>query len=450
MPLIVTQAALHQKPRQTLGPGLVLLALLMLVSVVAQLDRGVVAYIVAPLQADLGFDDVEVALLQGAAFTLLYVTFGVPLGYAADRLPRLPLLAAGVALWSMATLGGAFAEDFETLFLCRVVVGFGEATLTPCAVSLIGDAFAPGQRGKALSAYQIGSAIGAGAAAFTFGAVLDHASAGSFDGLPGLIAGEPWRMTMVIPAVAGLALAAALLLGREPGRDAPREDRVTTPGWREVAAYFSARWRVFGSFYGGFALFCAGSFALASWGPAMIARTYQLSAGQLGASFSLTQIGGSLLGILACGALLDRVLARWGMRGRFAMLAAGPCLVLPASLAGMAATPLGAMTLLGSAAVGGNVVGVTMIASSQDLVPRGMRGVAVSLLGLTSALAGSLGPVLVGLITDHLLADRSTLRIAIPLVVVPAFCLATLAFGAGFREAGRAAPRTAGHHTRGT
>src|SRR5579884_4410420 len=55
----------------------------------------------------------SVALLVGAIFT-------IPVGLFVDRFKRLPILAASIVLWSVASLASAFAGSYGDLLLTRL------------------------------------------------------------------------------------------------------------------------------------------------------------------------------------------------------------------------------------------------------------------------------------------------------------------------------------------
>ena len=61
---------------------------LFLASVVAFLDRQLLNILIRPIRADIGIDDVEFSLIQGAGFSLIYAVFTFPMAYLADRLSR--------------------------------------------------------------------------------------------------------------------------------------------------------------------------------------------------------------------------------------------------------------------------------------------------------------------------------------------------------------------------
>ena len=62
------------------------------------------------------------------------------------------------------------------LFLARMGVGIGEASLTPSATSMIADYFPPGVRGKALATYNAGVSLGTGFAMVFGGMVITYVS----------------------------------------------------------------------------------------------------------------------------------------------------------------------------------------------------------------------------------------------------------------------------------
>ena len=114
-------------------------------------DRGILGLLIEPIKADLQLKDEDLGYLIGPAFALFYATMGLPLGWLADRRRRTWIVAAGIALWSAATAASGLARSFWHLFFARMGVGVGEATLSPCAMSMIGDSFPPERRGKPIA-----------------------------------------------------------------------------------------------------------------------------------------------------------------------------------------------------------------------------------------------------------------------------------------------------------
>src|SRR5580693_4273673 len=193
------------------------IALLGLLLAVSFVDRQILALLVNPIGKELGLSDTRLGVLYGAGFGILYSLAGLPLAQWLDRSARIRIVVFGVVAWSCATIAAGFASDYWTLLACRSGVAIGEAVLTPAAVSLIADMFAPDRRTLPTSLYTaVASLMGVGAFAVG-GAAVDLATR-----LSPVVGLEPWRLTLVLVGAPGLLLAAILAFtGREPDR---RED----------------------------------------------------------------------------------------------------------------------------------------------------------------------------------------------------------------------------------
>ena len=192
-----------------------LLAFLTLLNVLNFVDRQLIAALAPLLIAELGLSRAEIGLLAGFGFVLLYSLVGLALGLAADRWRRIPLAAGGLALWSGMTAASGMARGFAGLALPRLFVGVGEATLTPAALSMLGDAFPARRLGLATGIYYVGLPIGtalslgvAGWAAPRFG----------------------WRVCFYAFGVIGLAAVSLLFLVREPPRRTSPGTAGASPG----------------------------------------------------------------------------------------------------------------------------------------------------------------------------------------------------------------------------
>ena len=114
---------------------------LTLLYIVSFLDRTVISMVIDPLKADLGVTDTAVSLLSGLAFALFYSVIGIPMGRLADRRSRRWIIGLGATFWSIMASMCGLAQTYAQLFLARVGLGVGEATLMPSAFSLISDYF---------------------------------------------------------------------------------------------------------------------------------------------------------------------------------------------------------------------------------------------------------------------------------------------------------------------
>ncbi len=138
----------------------ILLGFLTLLNVVSFVDRQIISSLSIPIKKELEFTDLAIGLLSGYAFATFYSIMGLYLGVLADRINRIRLIAVGLFLWSFMTALSGLARNFEEMALARIFVGVGEATLTPAALSMLGEVFPPKQRSLAAGVYYLGIPLG--------------------------------------------------------------------------------------------------------------------------------------------------------------------------------------------------------------------------------------------------------------------------------------------------
>jgi MFS family permease len=179
------------------------LALLTLVYTLNFLDRQIIYILFQPIKQEMALSDTQLALLGTTSFVIFYTLLGIPFGWMADKGSRKTLIGVGLVVWSVFSGLTGFANDFWTLFGCRLMVGVGEATLGPAAISLLSDYFPPAKRATVTSIYSMGIAVGAGLAAFLGGSI-------------GLYYG--WRWAFYLLGFPGVVVAVLVFLLREPRR----------------------------------------------------------------------------------------------------------------------------------------------------------------------------------------------------------------------------------------
>ena len=185
-------AAAHEEPSEAYAWFVVVV--LLLAYTCSFIDRMILTLLVGPIRADLGISDTEMSLLVGFAFAVLYTVAGIPLGYIADRGNRRRLITAGITGWSAMTAACGFAPNYLSLFLARVGVGIGEATLSPAAYSLLSDYFRKDKLGRAVAVYSIGVPLGSGIALMLGGLIVEMATKMPPVDLPGIAGAAPWRL----------------------------------------------------------------------------------------------------------------------------------------------------------------------------------------------------------------------------------------------------------------
>jgi MFS family permease len=164
-------------------------------------DAATVGAAAIQLRADLGISNTDVGLLVTVT-SLVAAAASLPFGVLADRVRRTRLLAAAIVLWGVAMLWAATVSDFGELLLARVFLGAVTAAAGPVVASLVGDWFAPSERGRIYGYITAGELIGA---------AIGFAVTGG-------IATLSWRAAFVILSLPAFLLAWLVFQLREPAR----------------------------------------------------------------------------------------------------------------------------------------------------------------------------------------------------------------------------------------
>ncbi|MBI1197958.1 MAG: MFS transporter [Phenylobacterium sp.] len=137
------------------------LALLLAIYVLNNLDRQVINILAEPIKHELHLADWQVGIMSGISFALVYTMLAVPVARLAEYGRRPAIIAAAVAVWCGFTALSSMAQSFAQLCLCRFGVGVGEAGGVPPSQSLISDYFPKEKRSSALGLYAMGVPLGA-------------------------------------------------------------------------------------------------------------------------------------------------------------------------------------------------------------------------------------------------------------------------------------------------
>ncbi len=443
----MTTAATAAAPWPPERRGWFVVAVLCACVIVSFIDRQIINLLVEDLRRDLQLTDTSISLLQGLAFALFYAACGLPLGRMADHRNRKWMIASGLAVWTLATALCGTAAGFAQLFLWRMLVGIGEATLTPCAFSMMADLFKPQRLALPAGLYTGASFIGSGIALVAGGAILSHLAKSGPPVLPLLGEVRLWQAAFIIAAAPGvLVLLVLVLMVREPARrGVPMGRPVERPPLREVFAVYRAKARAFNAVFIGVSLLGAVQFAIGAWGPAFLMRVHGWTPGQVGAAYGLVLILCGTSGAIVGGWLAVRMEGRGGQgqlrTAQLSALATLPfALAFPLAPSGTAALMLLAPTVfLGSLALG---VGPALTAV---LAPPGMRGALIAVNFFASGLIGqAIGPWLVALSTDRLFGAPVHVRYSLVLVpgvlLLLALVFIRIGLGALRKDASSSAP----------
>jgi MFS family permease len=276
------------------------LGMLLLVYTLNFVDRIILGILVPPINAELHLSDTELGLLGGTAFAIFYTALGVPIGWLADRINRVWIIAASLALWSAFSAGSGLAHSFGQLFVARLGVGVGEAGGVAPSYSLISDYFPRERRARALAIYSFGIPIGS-AAGLLFG---------------GLIASKVnWRLAFFTVGALGLVLAPIFAYAvREPSRGGLDAASRAGPGPSpNAAAGIAATWALLGRKVSFWALSLGGAsssimgYGVLFWLPSFFVRSYHFSLPQVSWILGALIFIGGIAGIWLGGWLTDRL-----------------------------------------------------------------------------------------------------------------------------------------------
>lgn len=120
--------------RAPTGP-VMLVFLVSVTLLINYIDRGNLATAVPMIHSELGLTATQMGVLL-SAFYYSYVAAMIPAGWLGERLGPHRVLAAGIVIWSAATLLTGFATGFWSLLVLRLLLGVGESAGFPCASQL--------------------------------------------------------------------------------------------------------------------------------------------------------------------------------------------------------------------------------------------------------------------------------------------------------------------------
>ena len=318
------------------APGTVL-AVLTGLNGLNYVDRYVGAATLPLILASLSLSDASGGLLQ-SAFIITYSLVCPIVGWIGDRSNRMRLAAAGVFVWSAATVASGLAPTYLALLLARAVVGVGEASYAVVTPSLLSDCYPADRRARVLgifyAAIPVGTALG-----YILGGLVGER--------------QGWRHAFFIAGAPGLALALLLLAIREPVRgayDRPGAQARTPPGLgASLRALLARRSYVCNTLAQVIYTFAMGG--LATWIPTYFVRVRGIPLATAASTFGLLLVVAGFLGTLLGGRLGD-AFARRAPGAHFLVsgwtLAASLVFTVPAVLAPSPAVfwPAMFMTLL--------------------------------------------------------------------------------------------------------
>ncbi|MGC4029985.1 MAG: MFS transporter [Steroidobacteraceae bacterium] len=400
---------------------------LLLAYTLSFVDRQILGLLVQPIKLDLGLSDTQFSILQGFAFAIFYTFVGLFLGRVADRWNRRNLIVVGMAIWILATAAGGYVISFWTLFAARMLVGVGEAALSPAAYSMLADYFPPHRRARAMSIYTSGVYIGS-ATAFIVGGLVIEATRQSTEVAIWLLGDfKPWQAAFIYVALPGLLAIALILTVREPKR---REIMAADAGKAEKVdlSFVFDNLRVYAPLFLACGVIAMITYGITAWLPATFIRQWGWTPGQVGLAYGVIILTCGIGGMVFSGFLADYYTSRGRAHAALSISLLATAVLIPAGLL-FAAAPSPTVALV-AVALTTFFLGMPVALAPpilQSITPNRLRGQVTSVYLLMISLIGlGMGPFLVAVFTDGIFRDESKVGLSLGLVSALAALLGTL------------------------
>jgi len=390
---------------------------LTLAYVFAYVDRQILNLLLEVIKVDFAISDTEASLLVGAAFALLFVTVGLPLGWLADRINRRNMIAISMAVWTVMTAACGLSSTYMHLFLARMGVGIGEAGLSPAAVSMIGDRYPARQRGRAFAFYTAAIPIGSGIAMLGGGALMAAAPAIGDFLAPVFGQLKSWQVVFILVALPGLILTPLVMSMAEPKRQKSAAEGTKGP---DAFAYLWQNKRVYIPLMIGFSVLPIMGFGFSAWLPALFIRVHGWSVTEIGIAYGCLLLVCGPLGTFLGGALVDWLLGK-GRRDAhlLSLIFILPLLGLNNAIAANLPSAWGTLLMYGPGIILGSAPSAISHACMVMITPPEVRARLFAFYALVQSILGlTLGPTLIGVMTDFVFVDPMQLGLAMGVVAL--------------------------------
>ncbi|WP_052117860.1 MFS transporter [Novosphingobium pentaromativorans] len=381
--------------------------LLTFVAVFNVVDRILPAVLIEPIKHDLQLSDTVIGLITGFGFLVIYAVVGIPIARISDRGRYGVVIAVCLTLWSIMTALGGLAQNAMQFAVARMGVALGEAGSSPAAHAFISRNFTPDKRSAPLAVLTL---------------AVPFATSIAF--LAGGLIGEwlGWRQTFMLVGLCGLLLSPVVLLvlgWRKPAGFSV--EGAKHPSLVDTLVHF--RGSSFLLVLAGSACIGIGAYGLTSFGVAYLIRAHGFTLGEIGVEFGLLTGLLGTVGLLGLGFVADRLAAR---DGRWLLWSTAILMAVVAlASAGAFVTSDATFAMIGLAVANITVIAYAppVISALHRLVPSHARATASALMLFCNAIAGGLGPLAVGMISDALTPSLGPSALGLALLLVPAIHL---------------------------
>ncbi len=405
----------------------------------AVLDRFIIALLVDSIQKDLGITDTQFGLIQGFGFSFSFIVFGLLFGALADRKNRQKLIFIGVAFWSVTSAACGLAQNFWHMLIARAGVGAGEASLNPCATSMISDLFPRERRTSAMAVYGMGASLGGGTSLIIGGAIIAWVATLGEVALPVIGPVADWQLVFFIVGLSSIPVALLIFTFPEPVRRGRDKTLGTKRSWHsaytDLLTFIKGHPRFFICHHAGFVISTVAATGTTAWYPVHMMRVHGWSAGEVGLALGITILSAGIIGKLLCGLLVDAMYRR-GYRDAQLRWFAG-CLTLAVPTGLIATTSLNPwvfLVLIGLFNVMVTSMPTCSMTALSLVTPNQLRGTSVAVFTtLTGLVGGTVGAILIPFVSDQFFEGPRAIGFAMGTIITIFAPLGALILALGFK-----------------
>ncbi len=356
--------------------------LLWLAYVINYVDRQVVFSLLPVLKSELHFSDTQLGLV-GSVFLWVY-SLSMPItGRLADLYRRDRLILASLTLWSLATFATGMSHSVSALLFWRFMMGITESLYVPAALSIIAALHTGATRSRALSIHASAQFTGIALGGWYGGWTADHIG---------------WRSGFSLLGFVGIAYSAVLFAAF---RNVPRTPEHAAA--RQAASPLDIlKSRSYLALCAAFFAFMVILWMLYAWLPNFIYEKYGLSLTESGSLATIYLQVGSFAGVLAGGALADRLVSKHPA-ARFYLVATGFLLSVPLAWLLLAVNSLPAVRFASAAfGVFAGLGIANLFAAAYDVIAPRNYGLGAGALNMLGGLSGGAGILAAGFLKASL------------------------------------------------
>jgi ACS family D-galactonate transporter-like MFS transporter len=376
--------------------------------VVNYIDRGNLSVAAVDVMQELGVNSGGMGVLL-SSFFWTYAIFQIPCGYLLDRFGLRNTYAIAFLLWSLASASIGLAQSFEQILTLRLILGAGEAIVTPASLAYIRQNFSDRERGLPTAVFVGGMMLGPAIGTLVGGYLLEAIGWRSLFIWTGLVACvwiAPWLMFV-------------------------REDRgvsasstpsaISTPNWQLMKNGLFWCVSVGALFYSYFWYFCL------NWLPSYFVIVRQLSPSQMATATAAPLAMMSMVS-LASGAIADRLIrsGRNPLKVRTAFSAAGFCGGAFLILMPFTASTTQSFFVLAISLSSVGVAAANYWALTQAAVPVALIGRAIGYQNTLGNLGGISAPLISGLLIGSSGGFSSSIWIVATAILIAGLSYVTL------------------------